>query len=177
MFADQPIDHQQRVGRVLATRIEFGKEFLADRHEPFDVFLRVHEKGGELDNVGEAEPFTSKCVRDFRRPGAFGPRSRLCQNETGAYEDYERDLTSIEGKLPLLFSVRGLNRGRSVLSGVLRIAPNPRASGHFAQLFRESRMFETCLASNCSRRDTAKLGILTSTTSSIVLGAGNGLTD
>ena len=27
-------------------------------------------------------------------------------NETGAYEDYERDLTSLEGKLPLLFSVR-----------------------------------------------------------------------
>jgi pimeloyl-ACP methyl ester carboxylesterase len=27
-------------------------------------------------------------------------------NETGAYEDYERDLASLEGKLPLLFSVR-----------------------------------------------------------------------
>jgi non-heme chloroperoxidase len=27
-------------------------------------------------------------------------------NETGSYEDYERDLASLEGKLPLLFSVR-----------------------------------------------------------------------
>jgi hypothetical protein len=56
LFADQAIDHYQRVRRVLTARIDLGEELFANCHEPFDV-LRMHQEGSELGNVGEAEPF------------------------------------------------------------------------------------------------------------------------
>jgi hypothetical protein len=80
LLTDQPIYYQQGIGRVFAARIYPGEEFVADRHEAFDV-LRMHEKGGELSDVGEAESFGFKCAPRLSKTWRiWAPKSPLPTN-------------------------------------------------------------------------------------------------
>jgi len=88
LFADQPIDHQQRIGRILTARIYPGEEFLANRHERFDV-LRMHEVGGEFGDIGEAKPFGFKCVPQIVEDLAHLGREVAFANQFPGFVDCE----------------------------------------------------------------------------------------
>ena len=53
LLPHQPVDHKQRVGRIGAAGEQARELAHAVLHEFRDV-LRVHQIGGELDDVGEA---------------------------------------------------------------------------------------------------------------------------
>src|SRR5260370_41235839 len=61
-FAHQPVDDEQRIGRIGGAFEQLGDFARALGHE-FRYVLRMHEIGGELDEIGEA-----RGLQGERRP-------------------------------------------------------------------------------------------------------------
>jgi hypothetical protein len=125
LLPHQPVDHQQRVGRIGAAGEQARELARAILHE-FRNVLRVHQIGGEVDDVGEAcalrgerdaeigKDLGALCVEVGGRP-AVAVSADLAGDEQELRRFDARDVRILPERLAEAVGVEHLNAGHRAL--------------------------------------------------------------